>query len=388
MPDIVTFPNLLKRVQGMTSTVSNTTTSVATSVAILGKVPTEIKQWALGKDTLRLSETAKNNEQIKSAISSQLDQQNKAEADAKAKAESEAKAKAEAEAKAKAEAETKAKAEAEAKAKAEAEAKAKADAEAKAKAAAEAKAAEEAKAKVINKPSVISMPSPNYGSRPGGSGDITAIVLHDTGDATTKAQQIGSYFQNPEAEVSSHYTIGKDGAIVQSVEDGNRAWHAGVSSFQGRDDVNDYSLGIEICNSGSGSDPFTDAQYESTINLVAWMCKTYNLPVDRITGHRDIALPKGRKVDPADNFDWDRVRKGVEAKLAGSTSASSSSSSAAPASSQSSGGTYTVKKGDSLSKIARQVLGDGNRWREIYNLNRDKLNDPNLIYPGQSLKLP
>ncbi|MGE5708477.1 MAG: N-acetylmuramoyl-L-alanine amidase, partial [Bacteroidota bacterium] len=124
----------------------------------------------------------------------------------------------------------------------------------------------------IQKPSVIWMSSPNYGSRPGGEGDISAIVLHHTAGGSS-AQNIGSYFQNPEAEVSAHYTIGKDGAIVQSVKDGKRAWHAGESSFQGRGDVNDFSLGIELVNDGNGSDPFTDAQYNALIDLVAWMCK-------------------------------------------------------------------------------------------------------------------
>ncbi len=237
----------------------------------------------------------------------------------------------------------------------------------------------------LQKPGVISMPSPNQNSRPGGPNDISAVVLHHTAGGGT-AQGTGRYFQNPSAQVSSHYTVGKDGAIVQSVPDGKRAWHAGVSSFKGRDDVNDFSIGIEIVNWGNGKDPYTDAQYNALINLVAWICQTYKVPVDRITGHKDVALPRGRKTDPSPNFDWNRVRKGVEAKLKGS-----SAPAPAPAPSNPPKGDqwlYTVKNGDSLSRIAKQHLGNENRWREIYELNRDKIKNPNLIYPGQVLRMP
>lgn len=167
-----------------------------------------------------------------------------------------------------------------------------------------------------DKPQTLWIPSPNFNDRPRGPADIDTIVLHHTASGGT-AQDTARYFQDPSADVSSHYVVGKDGTIVQSVPDGKRAWHAGESSFKGRDDVNDFSIGIEIVNLGDGRDPYPDAQYEALADLVAWLMKTYGVPMDRITGHRDVALPRGRKSDPSDNFDRDRLRSMVQARLDG-----------------------------------------------------------------------
>ncbi|MFN3430772.1 MAG: N-acetylmuramoyl-L-alanine amidase, partial [Candidatus Sericytochromatia bacterium] len=143
----------------------------------------------------------------------------------------------------------------------------------------------------VSKPSVVSMPSPNRNSR--GGAKIDTIVLHHTAGGGT-AQDVGRYFQNPANEVSSHYIVGKDGTIVQPVADGDRSWHAGPSEFKGRTDVNDFSLGIEIVNRGDGKDPYTDAQYVALGKLVAFMMSEYGIPMDRLTGHKDVALPRGR----------------------------------------------------------------------------------------------
>lgn len=188
--------------------------------------------------------------------------------------------------------------------------------------------------------------------------------------------------------------MGKDGTIVQSVPDGKRAWHAGESVFAGQSDVNDFSLGIEIVNRGDNQDPYTDAQYASLINLVAYLSDTYHVPLDRLTGHRNVAIPKGRKTDPSDSFDWGRVRRGVETKLKGAGASAPAPAPArpapqpAPAIGREGATTYRVKSGDSLSLIARDVLGDMNRWPEIYALNRNQLSNPNVIYPGMVLNLP
>jgi N-acetylmuramoyl-L-alanine amidase len=164
-------------------------------------------------------------------------------------------------------------------------------------------------AKKVAKPKVIKMASPNKGGRDGAK--IDAIVLHHTVSGGT-AEDTGRRFQDPKAEVSSHYIVDKEGTIVQSVEDKDRAWHAGKSVFKGREDVNDFSIGIEMVNKGDGKDPFTDEQYEALGKLVAFLQSEYDIPRDRITGHKDIALPKGRKVDPADNFSYERLFEEVE----------------------------------------------------------------------------
>ncbi|MBO9540615.1 N-acetylmuramoyl-L-alanine amidase [bacterium] len=181
----------------------------------------------------------------------------------------------------------------------------------------------------LSKPAVTQVPSPNHNDRPGGGKDISAIVLHHTAGGTLDS--VANFFKNSSAQVSSHYIVGKDGRIVQSVQDDKRSWHAGTSEFKGRNDVNDFSLGIEIVNDGNGRDPFPESQYKAVIDLVAWMCQTYNVPVDRITGHKDVALPRGRKNDPAPNFDWNRVRSGVEAKLKGASAPAQPPKPAAPA---------------------------------------------------------
>jgi N-acetylmuramoyl-L-alanine amidase len=158
------------------------------------------------------------------------------------------------------------------------------------------------------------MPSPNFNNRPAGA-KIDTIVLHHT-DSTGPAQDIGRYFQTRRSQVSSHYVVGKDGVIVQPVADDKRAWHAGRSAYKGQQDVNNFSLGIEMVNRGDGNDVYTEAQYESMAKLVAWMMQTYRIPLERITGHKDVALPRGRKVDPSANFDWNKLALMVNAKLA------------------------------------------------------------------------
>jgi N-acetylmuramoyl-L-alanine amidase len=157
------------------------------------------------------------------------------------------------------------------------------------------------------------MPSPNFNDRPAGK-TINTIVLHHTGDGGT-AQDTGRYFQDRSSQVSSHYIIGKDGTIVQPVQADTRAWLAGASTYKGESDVNDFSLGIEITNKGDDRDPYTDAQYESLSSLVAWMMQTYNIPMERITGHKNVAVPRGRKDDPSANFDVERLKRMVNQKL-------------------------------------------------------------------------
>jgi hypothetical protein len=159
------------------------------------------------------------------------------------------------------------------------------------------------------KPAMLSMPSPNKGTRPAGMA-IDTLIMHHTSSAAS-AQRIGSFFSQPASKVSSHYVVGQDGTIVQCVDDQYTAWHAGVSAFLGRSNVNGFSVGIEMCNVGDGVDPYTDAQYQALGGLVAYILTTHHIKWDHVTGHKDVALPKGRKDDPSVNFDYTRMKQAV-----------------------------------------------------------------------------
>ena len=98
--------------------------------------------------------------------------------------------------------------------------------------------------------------------------------------------------------VSAHFFIRRTGELWQFVSCTDRAWHAGKSSFDGRDNCNDYSIGIEL--EGLEGDAFEAAQYESLASLCAVILAHY--PVANIVGHEHIAA--GRKVDPGPGFDW------------------------------------------------------------------------------------
>jgi LysM repeat protein len=153
--------------------------------------------------------------------------------------------------------------------------------------------------------------SPNFNQRRSPN-DITAIVIHST--ANNRLQGVIDWFNNPNAQVSAHYTIGKDGKIVQHVRDADRAWHAGQSVWKGRNSVNDYAIGIELVNLNDGQDPYPEAQHQATVALVAYLCYIHNIKVDDIMGHLDIALPPGRKSDPR-GYDLNRLRREVAAAL-------------------------------------------------------------------------
>lgn len=163
----------------------------------------------------------------------------------------------------------------------------------------------------VTKPDMVSKPSPNYNSR--GGADIDAIILHHTASNNTAADL--ATLRSPAAKVSAHYLIGKDGTIFHLVDDKYAAWHAGVSSLRGdtSPSVNARSLGIEITNDGLGKTPFTEAQYKALEQLVPYLAKTYNIPMKNILGHKDVA--PGRKIDPAANFNWERIRRATDAVI-------------------------------------------------------------------------
>ncbi|NBA97872.1 1,6-anhydro-N-acetylmuramyl-L-alanine amidase AmpD [Pseudomonas sp. R5(2019)] len=159
-------------------------------------------------------------------------------------------------------------------------------------------------------------PSPNFNARP--EGEISLLVIHNISlpPAQFATGNVQAFFQNcldvtkhpyfegiADLRVSAHFLIERDGKVTQFVSCLDRAWHAGISRFDGREGCNDFSLGIEL--EGTDELPFTDAQYASLATLTrqiqaAWPAIT----AQRIQGHSDIA--PGRKTDPGPEFDWSR----------------------------------------------------------------------------------
>ena len=112
------------------------------------------------------------------------------------------------------------------------------------------------------------------------------------------------YFDQLRAlRVSAHFLIRRDGGLMQFVSAGDRAWHAGASSFGGRPRCNDFSIGVEL--EGTDTDPFTDRQYATLAELTCALQARY--PLTDVVGHEHIA--PGRKTDPGPCFDWGRYRR-------------------------------------------------------------------------------
>lgn len=135
--------------------------------------------------------------------------------------------------------------------------------------------------------------------------EVDTIVLHATAGDTLEG--CVKWFLNPESKVSAHYNVGRKGGIVQMVSSFNRAWHAGVSKVaDGRERVNNFSIGIEIVNLNDGKDPYSEEQYQAVDNLIGMLIRRFPT-IKQIVSHEYIAVPKGRKSDPK-GYDWSRVK--------------------------------------------------------------------------------
>ena len=163
---------------------------------------------------------------------------------------------------------------------------------------------------------VARRPSPNFNERPQDTA-VSLLVIHNI---TLPPGQFGTpyiadlflnqldltadpWFSNVEGlKVSAHFVIDRLGQITQFVSCDEPAWHAGISSFDGREQCNDFSIGIEL--EGTDDVPFEDAQYERLATLT--QCLRDRYPLTAATGHSDIA--PGRKTDPGPHFDWLRFR--------------------------------------------------------------------------------
>lgn len=166
---------------------------------------------------------------------------------------------------------------------------------------------------------VTRMPSPNFDARAPGT-DIKLLVIHNI---SLPPGQFGGpfipelftnrldcdahpYFDQLRAlRVSAHFLIRRDGEVMQFVSANDRAWHAGVSSFCGRERCNDFSIGIEL--EGTDFDPFEPVQYDALAALTLALSARY--PLTDVAGHEHIA--PGRKSDPGPFFDWNHFRKSL-----------------------------------------------------------------------------
>ena len=148
--------------------------------------------------------------------------------------------------------------------------------------------------------------SPNHGPRPEPA-RIDMLVLHYTGMATAAAAL--ERLCDPNVRVSAHYVVEENGVIWRLVPENRRAFHAGLSCWEGERDLNAVSLGIEIVNPGHewGYRAFPEAQMESVEALCAELVSRHSIPAHRVVGHSDIA--PDRKTDPGELFDWPRLAR-------------------------------------------------------------------------------
>jgi N-acetylmuramoyl-L-alanine amidase len=146
--------------------------------------------------------------------------------------------------------------------------------------------------------------SPNWDERPADTA-IDLLVLHYTGMVSAAAAL--DRLCDPAAKVSAHYLVDEDGTITALVADAARAWHAGVSWWQGRGALNDVSLGIELVNPGHewGYRPFPERQMAAAVELCRELVGRWRIPAGRVVGHSDIAPT--RKEDPGELFDWQHL---------------------------------------------------------------------------------
>jgi N-acetylmuramoyl-L-alanine amidase len=135
--------------------------------------------------------------------------------------------------------------------------------------------------------------SPNFNER-----KPNFVVIHHTSDDTV--DQALRTLLNPARGVSAHYLIGRDGTIIQLVDERARAWHAGESKWGADTDLNSASLGIELDN--NGREAFPDVQISALLRLLADIKERYHIPSANFLGHADVA-PK-RKTDPSRHFPW------------------------------------------------------------------------------------
>lgn len=170
------------------------------------------------------------------------------------------------------------------------------------------------------------IPSPNFNQRPDGpAGVVSGIVIHNISLPPSQfgkcnadgVHYVKAFFQNQlnkddhpyfatidQLQVSAHLFVERDGRVTQFVNFNDRAWHAGASSYLGRKNCNDFTIGIEL--EGSDDQPFESAQYQVVSQIIDAIHQAYPKTRRHLMGHSDIAPT--RKTDPGVHFDWGRLR--------------------------------------------------------------------------------
>jgi len=151
---------------------------------------------------------------------------------------------------------------------------------------------------------VVQHPSPNFNAR---RLPLSMLVLHYTGmeNGAVAIERLC----DPEAQVSAHYVVEEDGHILQLVDEGQRAWHAGRGGWRGCQDINSASIGIEIVNGGHdfGLPDFPESQIQAVIALCQAILSRHSIAASDVIGHSDLA--PDRKQDPGERFPWQRLAK-------------------------------------------------------------------------------
>lgn len=162
--------------------------------------------------------------------------------------------------------------------------------------------------------------TPNFGPRPPGA-EVSLVVIHSislppgeyAGDSVERLftnrldWDAHPYYERIRGlEVSSHFFIRRNGEMMQFVSCDQRAWHAGASSWQGRENCNDFSVGIEL--EGLEGERFERSQYEVLVRLLRALKVRY--PIAHVAGHEHIA--PGRKIDPGPGFDWGALQLALQ----------------------------------------------------------------------------
>lgn len=166
------------------------------------------------------------------------------------------------------------------------------------------------------------LPSPHCNERPAGVA-VDLLVIHNISLPPNEfgGAYIDAFFCNTldcdvhpffdqlrNLRVSAHFFIDRNGEVTQYVSLDQRAWHAGVSQWSGRENCNDFSVGIEL--EGTDIVPYTDIQYTALQTLTQQIVQYFPcISAERVVGHNDIA--PDRKTDPGESFDWPRFRQGL-----------------------------------------------------------------------------